>query len=104
MRRTAPFLLFSALMCMVAGSADAQDAPSVLVAKVDGSIDRTLASSLVDSIEDAEREGSTLVLQLDSAGTRDQEAGALTANFDGRAVTYGFGELDTLESAGGGGE
>ena len=74
MRRTAPFLLFSALMCMVAGSADARDTPSVLVAKVDGSIDRTLASYLVDSIEDAEREGSTLVLQLDSAGTLDQEA------------------------------
>src|SRR5215207_11694756 len=74
MRRAAPFLLFSALMCVVAGSADAQDTPSVLVAKVDGSIDRTLASYLVDSIEDAEREGSTLVLQLDSAGTLDQEA------------------------------
>src|SRR5918995_247378 len=74
MRRAAPFLLFSALMCMVAGSADARDTPSVLVVKVDGSIDRTLASYLVDSIEDAEREGSTLVLQLDSAGTLDQEA------------------------------
>ena len=35
MRRVAPFLLFSALMCMVAGSAGAQDTPSVLVAKVD---------------------------------------------------------------------
>jgi ATP-dependent exoDNAse (exonuclease V) alpha subunit len=26
-------------------------------------------------------------------------ADALTANFDGRAVTYGFGELDTLVPA-----
>jgi membrane-bound serine protease (ClpP class) len=77
MRRAAPFLLFSALMCMVGGSAGAQDTPSVLVAKVDGSIDRTLASYLVDSIEEAEREGSTLVLQLDSAGTLDQDAVAL---------------------------
>jgi hypothetical protein len=25
----------------------------------------------------------------------DPEAGELTASFDGRAVTYGFGELDT---------
>jgi membrane-bound serine protease (ClpP class) len=77
MRRAAPFLLLSALMCIVGGSAGAQDAPSVLVAKVDGSIDRTLASYLVDSIEEAEREGSTLVLQLDSAGTLDQDAVAL---------------------------
>jgi membrane-bound serine protease (ClpP class) len=77
MRRAAAFLLFSALMCIVAGSAGAQDTPSVLVAKVDGSIDRTLASYLVDSIEQAEREGSTLVLQLDSAGTLDQDAVSL---------------------------
>ena len=77
MRRAGLFLLFSALMCMVPGSAGAQGTPSVLVAKVDGSIDRTLASYLVDSIEEAERAGSTLVLQLDSAGTLDQDAVAL---------------------------
>jgi exodeoxyribonuclease V alpha subunit len=29
-------------------------------------------------------------------GDVDPEAGELTASFDGRAVTYGFGELDTL--------
>jgi hypothetical protein len=29
----------------------------------------------------------------------DQEGGELTASFDGRAVTYGFGELDTLVPA-----
>jgi membrane-bound serine protease (ClpP class) len=86
MRRTAPFLLFSALMCMVGGSAGAQDTPSVLVAKVDGSIDRTLASYLVDSIEDAEREGSTLVLQLDSAGTLDQDAVALAERIHDASV------------------
>ena len=86
MRRAAPFVLFSALMCMVAGSAGAQDTPSVLVAKVDGSIDRTLASYLVDSIEEAEREGSTLVLQLDSAGTLDQDAVALAERIHGASV------------------
>ena len=86
MRRTAPFLLFSALICMVVGSAGAQDTPSVLVAKVDGSIDRTLASYLVDSIEGAEREGSTLVLQLDSAGTLDQEAVALAERIHDASV------------------
>ena len=86
MRRAAPFLLFSALMCMVAGSAGAQDTPSVLVAKVDGSIDRTLASYLVDSIEEAEREGSTLVLQLDSAGTLDEDAVALAERIHDASV------------------
>jgi membrane-bound serine protease (ClpP class) len=86
MRRVAPFLLFSALMCMVAGSAGAQDTPSVLVAKVDGSIDRTLASYLVDSIEEAEREGSTLVLQLDSAGTLDQDPVALAERIHDASV------------------
>jgi membrane-bound serine protease (ClpP class) len=86
MRRVAPFLLFSALMCMVAGSAGAQDTPSVLVAKVDGSIDRTLASYLVHSIEEAEREGSTLVLQLDSAGTLDQDPVALAERIHDASV------------------
>jgi len=32
-------------------------------------------------------------------GDVDPEAGELTASFDGRAVTYGFGELDTLVPA-----
>jgi membrane-bound serine protease (ClpP class) len=86
MRRAAPFLLFSALIWMVGGSAGAQDTPSVLVAKVDGSIDRTLASYLVDSIEEAEREGSTLVLQLDSAGTLDQDAVALAERIHDASV------------------
>ena len=86
MRRAAPFLLLSALMCIIGGSAGAQDTPSVLVAKVDGSIDRTLASYLVDSIEDAEREGSTLVLQLDSAGTLDQDAVALAERIHDASV------------------
>jgi membrane-bound serine protease (ClpP class) len=86
MRRAAPFLLLSALMCILGGSAGAQDTPSVLVAKVDGSIDRTLASYLVDSIEDAEREGSTLVLQLDSAGTLDQDAVALAERIHDASV------------------
>ncbi|MGA9162289.1 MAG: hypothetical protein WB297_15690, partial [Actinomycetota bacterium] len=74
MRRAVPFLLFSALLCMVPTAAAAQSSPSVLVAKVDGSIDRTLGSYLLDSIDEAERSGSTLVLQLDSAGTLDEDA------------------------------
>jgi len=91
MRRAGRFLLFSALVSsaivgMLPCSARAQDRPSVLVAKVDGSIDRTLASYLVDSIEDAEREGATLVLQLDSAGTLDQDAVALAERIHDASV------------------
>ncbi len=77
MRRAAPFVLFSALLWVVSSAAFAQDRPSVLVAKVDGSIDRTVASYLRGAIGDAEEAGSTLVVQLDSAGTLDQDAVAL---------------------------
>ena len=77
MRRAAPFVLFSALVWVVWTTAFAQERPSVLVAKVDGSIDRTLSSYLEGAIADAEDAGSTLVVQLDSAGTLDQDAVAL---------------------------
>lgn len=73
MRRPALFMLLIATVASVASSANAQEPPSVIVAKVDGSIDRSLSSYLLGSIEDAERSGSTLVLQLDSAGTLDQD-------------------------------
>src|SRR5581483_1731184 len=59
-------------------SASAQPAtPSVVVAKVDGSIDRTVAGYLADQIAEAERTSATLVIQLDTAGTLDQDAVAL---------------------------
>src|SRR5262245_16552553 len=77
MRRSAPFVLFITLVWLVTSAALAQERPSVLVAKVDGSIDKTLASYLHGAIEDAEDAGSTLVVQLDSAGTLDQDAVAL---------------------------
>jgi membrane-bound serine protease (ClpP class) len=51
--------------------------PSVIVAKVDGSIDGTVAGYLGDRIEEAESSRATLVLQLDSAGTLNQDAVAL---------------------------
>ena len=46
----------------------------VLVAKVDGSIDRTVAGYLTDSLAEGERTGAAVVIQLDSAGTLDQPA------------------------------
>ena len=78
MRRAAPFLLVIALATAAGGDAAAEsDDPTVIVAKVEGSIDRTLVAFVDDVLEDAEADGATIVLQLDSAGTLDQDAVAL---------------------------
>lgn len=84
MRRTivAPPLMLGLLAGIwLSSPATAQTAsdPSskVIVAKVDGSIDRTVSAFLLDRIDEAERTSSTLVLQLDSAGTLDGDAVAL---------------------------
>ncbi|MGH2659623.1 MAG: NfeD family protein [Actinomycetota bacterium] len=51
------------------------EAPArVIVAEIDGSIDRTLAGYLLDTLAEGERTGATVVLQLDTAGTLDQDA------------------------------
>ncbi len=74
------FALLSGAFVLLTGdaSASAQPAtPSVVVAKVDGSIDRTVAGYLADQIAEAERTSATLVIQLDTAGTLDQDAVAL---------------------------
>ncbi|MGH2580185.1 MAG: NfeD family protein [Actinomycetota bacterium] len=78
MRR--PALPIALAVCLLAllwvGTASAQ-APTmskVLVVKVDGSIDRTVAGYLTDSLAEGERTGATVVIQLDSAGTLDQPA------------------------------
>ena len=55
-------------------SAQAPTTSKVLVVKVDGSIDRTVAGYLTDSVAEGERTGAAIVIQLDSAGTLDQPA------------------------------
>ena len=74
--RRAVFVLFAAALLTPATRATAQEADgaSVVVAEVDGSMDRTVAEYLGDVIAEAETNGSTLVLQLDSAGTLDEDA------------------------------
>lgn len=77
MRRAAPFaLLIVALLASFARPAEAAPETSgdVVIAKIDGSIDRTVASYLEEQIANAERDGAVLVIQLDSAGTLDQDA------------------------------
>ena len=81
MRRTA-FVMLTLLaaalpMTALAQSPGAADMPKVLVVKVDGSIDRTVASYLRESLDAAEADGSTVIVQLDTAGTLDQDAVAL---------------------------
>jgi len=82
MRRLSSFaLLFVVAIALLTGTATAQSpaetSGSVVVLKVDGSIDRTWAGYLRDGLEQAEAEGSTVVIQLDTAGTLDEDAIAL---------------------------
>ncbi len=90
MRRVASVLsLIWALVwtvCAWPPPATAADAASVVVVKVDGSIDRTVAGYLRDALGDAEASGSTVVMQLDSAGTIDQDAVSLATRIHDATV------------------
>jgi len=87
MRRAAPLLLLATLAWASPQAAVAQEGEaSVLVVKVDGSVDRTLAGYVGDALDDAEAEGATVVLQLDSAGTLDQDAVALATRIHDATV------------------
>jgi membrane-bound serine protease (ClpP class) len=78
MRRAIPVVLFLSLLAAAPNGAGAQEiAGSVVVVEVDGSIDRTVGEYLNHTIAEAEASGSTVVLQLDSAGTLDRDAVAL---------------------------
>lgn len=79
MRRPAPLALLAVLaLALLSGSASAQTpspaAGSVVVVKVDGSIDATQAGYLRDALDEAEADRATVVVQLDSAGTLDEDA------------------------------
>lgn len=77
---TLPFALAFALLATPARAQTTSPIPaegSVVVVKLDGSIDGTQSGYLLDTLEEAETKGSTLVIQLDSAGTLDQDAIAL---------------------------
>jgi membrane-bound serine protease (ClpP class) len=78
MRRAAFPIAFAvcvlSLLWVETASAQAPTTSRVLVAKVDGSIDRTVAGYLTDSLAEGERTAAAVVIQLDSAGTLDQPA------------------------------
>jgi membrane-bound serine protease (ClpP class) len=87
MRRAVPSLLVIAPFVLAAPQALAQgEEASVVVVEVDGTIDRTVAAYLRDAIADAETAGSTVVLQLDSAGTLDQDAVSLAERIHDASV------------------
>jgi membrane-bound serine protease (ClpP class) len=67
-------VLALALLARPAAAQDGATPGSVVVVKVDGSIDGTQAGYLREALADAEADGATVVVQLDSAGTLDQDA------------------------------
>lgn len=73
------FLVVLGFVLLVPGSAGAASTrpAAVIVAKVDGSIDRTVAGYLLDRLAEAESSQATLLVQLDSAGTLDRDGVAL---------------------------
>ncbi|MEX1046665.1 MAG: NfeD family protein [Actinomycetota bacterium] len=66
MRRLIPVLVAVSLW---PGAAQGQTRETVEVVKVDGVIDQPMADYLVGSLDQAERDGATVVIQLDSPGT-----------------------------------
>jgi membrane-bound serine protease (ClpP class) len=82
MRRLSLFaLLFALALALLTQPAAAQSpsqaSGSVVVVKLDGSIDGIWAGYLRDALDEAEADGSTVVIQLDTAGTLDEDAVAL---------------------------
>ncbi len=86
MRRLIPLpFLLAAVFALPAAGAQPRT-PTAIVVQVDGSIDGILAGYLTDWLDRAEREGATLVVQLDSAGTLDQDAVALAERIHDASV------------------
>ena len=79
MRRALPLSLLIAVPLALAArpAAAAGSVPTVDVVKVDGVIDRAMAGYVEGTIGDAERAGSTVVLQLDTPGSLNVEAVAI---------------------------
>lgn len=73
MRRTSLLLSLLAALALWPDAAGAASTSTVEVIKVEGAIDRPLLGYLTERLEVAEREGATVVLQLDTAGTIDED-------------------------------
>ena len=93
MRRSFPLVLLTGLALWAAparaqtSSEQISSGPSsVLVLQVSGSIDRTLAGYLEDGIAEGERDGSVVVIELDTAGTLDQDGLAIARRIHAATV------------------
>ena len=78
MRRFLPlFLLLAVPLVLAASPAPARSVSTVDVVKVNGVIDPAMAGYVEGTIADAERAGSTVVLQLDTPGSLNVDAVAI---------------------------
>ena len=77
MRRLSLFLAACALLALWPRPAVAASPTVVEVIKVEGAIDRPLLGYLNDRLDAAEAEGAVVVLQIDTAGTLDEDGVAL---------------------------
>jgi membrane-bound serine protease (ClpP class) len=77
MRRITLTCSFVAAMALWPAAASAATTADVDVIKVEGAIDRPLLGYLDEALADAERSGSIVVLQIDTAGTLGQDGLAL---------------------------
>lgn len=77
MRRLSLLLSVLSLLALWTRAADAVSPTVVEVIKVEGAIDRPLLGYLNDRLDAAEHEGAVVVLQLDTAGTLDEDGMAL---------------------------
>jgi membrane-bound serine protease (ClpP class) len=90
MRRIALLLVFS-LLALWPHAARAATPTVVEVIKVEGAIDEPLLGYVNERLDSAEREGAVVVLQLDTAGTLDEDGVALAtrvADLDVPVVTW----------------
>lgn len=76
MRRVALGSIVLAVVSLTAPSSAAEPSP-VVVLRVEGPIDRTVLPYLEERLSQAERDGSVVVLQLDTAGTLGHDGVAL---------------------------
>ena len=86
MRRLSLFLAACALLALWPRAAVAATPTVVEVIKVEGAIDRPLLGYLNDRLDAAEAEGAVVVLQIDTAGTLDQDGVALAQRVVGAAA------------------
>lgn len=86
MRRVALTCLFVAAVALWPSSASGATTSRVSVIKVEGAIDRPLLAYVQDALDQAERDGAIVVLQLDTSGTLNEDGVALADRVAGLSV------------------